>query len=405
MASRGSSTPAPSPSPPEDSHTLEYYSHSNSGFTEDALSQAFVIDNTVPSVSTGVSGYTLWLNGTDALSGVLHVCYRLDGGALTYYSGPVHLAPGIRHSIEYYAIDKANNWCSHLVIYEGVQDLIAPVSSAVGVGRHERQRAGTWKLPTVTMSATDSGESGLKAIYYSIDGSAWSTYSGPITLSSQGTVHLRYYAVANASNAESIRYANITIDTLSPVLTVDLNGFTAGWGNATSTVSVTSEENGSGIAQIYYSLNNGTWMTYSAALSFSTDTRCFVQFYAVDVAGHTSTVVNVTISVDATDPTCNGTLSGLVDIDGPLHRAAERHPGRQRRHELGGGVPDAHRRRGLDQHLGPLPARPAQRHARAAVPLHRRLRQRLRCAEPDLRGGASDLAGPGGRPGCVRSRR
>lgn len=54
----------------------------------------------------------------------------------------------------------------------------------------------------VALTASDSGGSGVKSTEYSFDGSTWITYTGPFTISEEGTKTVYYRSTDNAGNVE-----------------------------------------------------------------------------------------------------------------------------------------------------------------------------------------------------------
>lgn len=75
----------------------------------------------------------------------------------------------------------------------------------------------------VTLSASDSGSSGLAFTRYKLDGGAWQDYSAPFAVSSEGWHSLAYYSQDNAGNPEPENWLAIPIDTQAPGGTLLLN--------------------------------------------------------------------------------------------------------------------------------------------------------------------------------------
>src|SRR5207248_5877810 len=77
---------------------------------------------------------------------------------------------------------------------------------------------------TVTLSASDTGGSGLAKTYYTTDGSTPSTASSLYnsaekpTLTSDGQT-IKYFSTDNAGNAESVHSASAHIDRVAPTTT------------------------------------------------------------------------------------------------------------------------------------------------------------------------------------------
>lgn len=93
-------------------------------------------------------------------------------------------------------------------------DTIAPVTTAVVTGI---QGANGWHASdvTVTLTATDEG-SGVEQTGYSLDGTTWHVYGGPITLLTEGATTLSYFSTDQAGNQEETKTETIRIDKTAP---------------------------------------------------------------------------------------------------------------------------------------------------------------------------------------------
>jgi non-reducing end alpha-L-arabinofuranosidase len=56
-------------------------------------------------------------------------------------------------------------------------------------------------------------------IQYRIDGGAWTTYTGPVTIDQQGTHTVDYYSTSNVANNEQAQSATVNVDTVPPTAT------------------------------------------------------------------------------------------------------------------------------------------------------------------------------------------
>src|SRR5947209_7188598 len=96
------------------------------------------------------------------------------------------------------------NGVSHAVLLtpDGVTDTVSPATSATGTGSTGSN--GWYGGPvTVTLSATDNpGGSGVAASYYTVDGGATQTYSGPFSVSGDAIHTVSYWSVDRAGNEE-----------------------------------------------------------------------------------------------------------------------------------------------------------------------------------------------------------
>ena len=73
----------------------------------------------------------------------------------------------------------------------------------------------------MTLSANDfAGGSGIASIEYLLDGGGWTTYSGPLVVSGEGSHSLQFHATDNAGNVEGVKSKSFTIDTTGPVVSI-----------------------------------------------------------------------------------------------------------------------------------------------------------------------------------------
>jgi len=89
----------------------------------------------------------------------------------------------------------------------------AELSGALGVG-------GWYVSPVViTLTAEDNaGGSGVKAVYYTLDGVTWLTCSGPVTIAAEGVTWFGYCAEDLAGNKSEAQQVEIKVDTKPPTL-------------------------------------------------------------------------------------------------------------------------------------------------------------------------------------------
>ena len=105
----------------------------------------------------------------------------------------------------------------------------APVTTAT-LNPAQPGPGGTYTRPvTVTLSATDTGGSGLDRIEYRINGGAFNTYTGPITRSQQGAYTIDYRAFDRFGNQEddkSVGFAIAAAENCPTDLDDEFNGTT-----------------------------------------------------------------------------------------------------------------------------------------------------------------------------------
>ncbi|MGX7827618.1 ThuA domain-containing protein [Actinokineospora sp. 24-640] len=152
--------------------------------------------------------------------------YRVGGDWLPY-TGPFTLGEGT-HAVEYRSTDAAGN-------VEAVKTLAVKVDTTAPLTTAEFP--GDWSTEgvSVVLTATDAG-SGPAGTEWSLDGGAWTAYTGPVAVSGDGEHTLLYRSRDIAGNAETDKAATIKIDATAPTLVV--SGIASGrvYGDATDVV-------------------------------------------------------------------------------------------------------------------------------------------------------------------------
>jgi peptidoglycan/xylan/chitin deacetylase (PgdA/CDA1 family) len=330
--------------------TVKWRAFDNAGNTEAVRSQLIRIDTTAPTAtllapSNGAmvaANVTLTASAGDN-SGVDRVEFLVDGELvgsqaaapydLVWDSTTVADGP---HAIQARAIDVAGNATTSTAVSITVSNGAPPSdteppSSAIACNQ-SACAAGYYGAPvTVTLSALDTGGSGLKEIRYTTDGSDPTTstgtvYGAPFSVATTSTVKFR--AFDNAGNAEAVQSQLIRVDVLAPVSSISCDGAACGSGYSGSTVSVAlsavDEAGGSGLKEIRYTTDGSdptalTGTVYGAP--FSVATTSTVKFRAVDNAGNAEAVQSQLIRVDTTPPSAaltspadGATLSGTAAL-------------------------------------------------------------------------------------------
>jgi len=169
--------------------------------------------------------------------------------------------------------------------------------------------AGTYYTPiSVTLTCTDPGGSGCAAIYYSTNGSQYTTNSSPISIPT--SMRLWFYSTDRANNTEDERFQDytITIDTIAPTTTASPRGGTYSVHHTPINVTLTcSDSGGSGCNGIYYSTSGSPYNSYSSPISITANTT--LGFYSMDHAGNTeSPPKSETYTID----TCSALAAKVV---------------------------------------------------------------------------------------------
>ena len=159
---------------------------------EPVKTQFLQIDNSAPHTTADApSGWVtsptdVSLIAADTLSGVAATEYSLGGSIVTSYNGPIHIPAEASSTLNFWSVDNVGNREDTQTVSLRM-DSHAPVSSSDASTEIYPQRA------IVTIAATDA-VSGVAAIYYSIDpSSAPVPYTGPLTISAEGSTTLQYF--------------------------------------------------------------------------------------------------------------------------------------------------------------------------------------------------------------------
>ncbi|MDQ1014789.1 plastocyanin [Streptomyces afghaniensis] len=279
-------------------------------------------DTTAPEASAHVSGTqntqgeyvgsaSVALHATDeGGSGVERIEYAIgDAGAWQPYTAPVVIDQVGAHKVRYRAFDKAGNVSAEkstafTVVAPQSDDTTAPETSATVSG--ERDPDGAYiDMATVTVSASDTG-SGVNTIEYAVGSGAWQPYTAPVMVHEVGAHTVRYRATDKAGNVAAEKSVRFTVvaappqDTTPPVTGVAVEGTKNSDGAYVNSARVTvtaTDEHGSGVEKIEYSLDGGPYLAYTAPVVVDRVGAHTVAYRATDKAGNTSAARTVTFTV------------------------------------------------------------------------------------------------------------
>jgi hypothetical protein len=182
----------------------------------------------------------------------------------------------------------------------------------------------------VTLTATDTGGSGIDKTYYTTDGSEPTT-SSPVynpaskpVLTSDGQ-KISYFSTDKAGNAETPHSAtaHIQTDTTPPTTTDNVD---ANWHAAPPSVTLTASDNagGSGVKATSFKVYSGApvpvktdagWSTYNPAAKPTLSNGQSIAYYSVDNAGNQEGVKSsAAAKVDAVTGANNGATYTLGSV-------------------------------------------------------------------------------------------
>ncbi|MDP2841525.1 MAG: FG-GAP-like repeat-containing protein, partial [Candidatus Methanoperedens sp.] len=163
---------------------------------------------------------------------------------------------------------------------------------------------GEWHSSSVTVTLTASDEeSGVSATYYTVGGSEPtkdSASGNTFTLSGDGVYTIRYFSVDNAGNVEPVKTAsnNVKIDKIPPSTTDNADGL---WHNGSAAVTLTANDEGSGIEATYYSVD-GSEPVRGTTIAISGEGIHTIKYYSVDIAGNKEQTREAVVRIDRTPP-------------------------------------------------------------------------------------------------------
>ena len=294
--------------PDEGLHYIEYYAKDEFNNTSPVGNETVYVDNTPPSSTLSlnpltpdgengwyVSDVTINFTAIDDGSGVMAICYKIDDGNITDYSGEFTVAEG-SHTIYYFAVDNLGN-------REEMKEKTVKVDKnppEISYAKSGTEGSNEWytSTVTVTINATDA-VSGIQEVKYMID-NTWQDYSQPFTLN-DGIYTVKYFAKDNAGNNVSGEI-NISVDTTKPTATHDFDGIMEDGKYTTDvTVKLNAHDNLAGVKEIHYRLDGGNWQIFPGASgtdTVSAEGTHTIEYYAVDNAGNVGTTNQATFTIE-----------------------------------------------------------------------------------------------------------
>ena len=302
-------------------HTITYWSTDHAGNLEGTHTTQIKLDNvapattlaTSPASADGSNGWfkqssvTFTLAATDATSAVAGNFYTIDGGGTQTYGGTVTINTQGDHTVTYWSTDNAGNIESTHTTHIKL-DNVAPATTLTSSPAAADGSNGWFKQSSVTftLAATDAA-SGVASRFYTIDGGATQTYSGTVTVNTQGDHTVVFWSADNAGNTESQSTIHLKLDSVPPATTDNTTAIGNGWKTTNQTVTLSPSDATSGLAATYYTTDGSTPTTSSsqgASISLTSDGIYTIKYFSVDNAGNSESVktASTQIRIDKTAP-------------------------------------------------------------------------------------------------------
>jgi hypothetical protein len=309
----------------EGEHALRYYALDHVGNAEKPQEKRFVVDLTTPESEYMVKGdrhediisprTTVSLSASDALSGVQQILYKTDNEEVFKpYRGTLNFAffADGEHTHTFKAIDQVKNEEAeqNFTFY---LDKTPPIVSSEVIGDRfvaggKTYFAGRTKLKLTAMD----NKSGVKAIYYAIDGGEYRLYEEPFYIPSQRGDHVvNYYAVDQVNNKGSGSYtrsvSSMYMDLTGPTLSRTFSGSTfvtrdTVFVSERTQIVLNARDAESGVQYITYTLpSSGEEMTYNSPFTLQGEGVHTLEFFGYDNVNNMNRS-SFTVKVDNTGP-------------------------------------------------------------------------------------------------------
>ncbi|XEC93010.1 LamG-like jellyroll fold domain-containing protein [Paenibacillus tarimensis] len=151
---------------------------------------------------------------------------------------------------------------------------------------------------------------------YSLDdGATWQGYMTPIKFDQEGKHTVSYRSRNEKGIAGDVQTVGVNMDMTTPITTAAVSpaepdGLNA-WFRHPVTLSLTANDNLSGVANTEYSLDGGsTWQAYTEPVVIAQDGKYTMSYRSTDIAGNVETDKSISFDQDTTAPTI--TVTGLV---------------------------------------------------------------------------------------------
>lgn len=250
---------------------------------------------------------TVTLAAQDDRAGATTIEYALGSGGMAAYSAPIAIVDDGEHSLNYQATDAAGN-VSAVQTLRAKIDTVAPATTAErGQGFVGETATGSG---TITFASSDA-TSGVASTSYRVNGGEWAVGES-VVVTREGAFTVDYRSTDKAGNVETVKSITGTIvipDVTAPTVAASISNAGAnGWHRLGASVTLTANDDKSGIRSVEYRFGDAGWARYTGPVALPEGSTA-LQFRATDNEGNVSAVGSQAVKVDATDPTVWGWLS------------------------------------------------------------------------------------------------
>ncbi|WP_265521965.1 ThuA domain-containing protein [Oerskovia flava] len=216
--------------------------------------------------------------------------YSADGETWTTFEQSVTNAPAADAPVGLYALGAAATTTATASFdYFRVVGESAPLAVTTTLDPAEPTGDDGWYTGPVTVTVDTTGGPDGAQVYreVNLDGGGWAEYTAPVVIDEVGehTLEVRASAGGEEATGETV---TVKVDDAAPTATTSIEG---------RTVSVTAEDEGSGVADVEYSLDGEDWVAYEEPVAVG-DAAVTFSYRVTDVAGN---VTEGAVEVPAAD--------------------------------------------------------------------------------------------------------
>jgi hypothetical protein len=177
------------------------------------------------------------------------------------------------------------------------------------------------KNAKIQLYAEDMGSS-LQYIEYSLNGGSIRRYEGPVAMASEGRNFVAYRAIDKLGNVSIEKTYSYVVDDTPPYFSASANGPAfledgVAYGTSNTAVVLWAEDELSGVAAIYVSVDDGGFRKYTGPGYIEDEGKHVGKAYAVDNVGNKTKTYQVEAYVDNTPPRVTITpAEALIDLQG-----------------------------------------------------------------------------------------
>jgi len=127
----------------------------------------------------------------------------------------------------------------------------------------------------------------------------------PLRVCEDGEYVIYAYSIDSGGNQSNVQEAEFKIDQTPPTTTHEFKGIMGdnNWFVSDVTVTLSAEDETSGVDYTMYKVNDGEWITYTGPFNICGDGMHILYYYSVDFAGNVEDVNEAYLKIDQTDPT------------------------------------------------------------------------------------------------------